>query len=93
MDYSGYDCELWIPRSGQLHREQCRKILTENIKTGRRKAESMYGVRYSTLLLLPYFDPVRFTIVDIMHNVFLGTGKYMFKLWLSLDLLTKENLL
>lgn len=93
VDYSGYNRELWIPRSGQMHREQCRKILTENTKTGIRNSESMYGIRYSTLLLLPYFDPVRFTVVDVMHNLFLGTGKHMFKLWLSLNLLTKENLL
>jgi len=57
-----------------------------------RKAESTLGVRYSVLLSLPYFDPVRFTVVDVMHNLFLGTGKYMFKIWLSMELLTKESL-
>ena len=92
VDYSGYNRELWEPRNSQLHREQCREILAQNTETGMRKYASQYGLRYSTLLLLPYFDPVRFTIVDVMHNLFLGTGKHMFKLWLSLDLLTKENL-
>lgn len=27
-----------------------------------------------------------------MHNLFLGTGKHMFKIWLSTELLTKESL-
>ena len=92
VDYSGYNRELCEPRNSQLYQEQCRKILAQNTETGMRKYASKYGVQYSTLLLLPYFDPVRFTIVDVMHNLFLGTGKHMFKLWLSLDLLTKENL-
>ena len=66
--------------------------MKETTKTGMRKAESTLGVRYSVLLSLPYFDPVRFTVVDVMHNLFLGTGKYMFKIWLSMELLTKESL-
>ncbi len=42
-------------------------------------------------LSLPYFDPPRFTVVDVMHNLFLGTGKRVFKLWLSLELLELER--
>jgi len=30
------------------------------------------GVRWSELLRLPYFDPTRFVVVDVMHNLFLG---------------------
>ena len=33
------------------------------------------GVRYSALLRLPYLDPVRFHVVDPMHNLLLGTSK------------------
>ena len=32
-------------------------------------------IRYSCLLQLPYFDPVRMTILDPMHNFYLGTAK------------------
>ena len=45
-------------------------------------------MRYSVLLNLTYFDPVRFTVVDVMHNVFLGTAKHMFKVWIQLELET-----
>ena len=91
-DYSGYNRNAWTHRTGQKHREDCRKLLKETTKSGVRKCESSLGVRYSVLLSLPYFDPVRYTVVDVMHNMYLGTGKHMFKQWLSSDLLTKDNL-
>ena len=92
VDYSGYDREKWTPRSNYLHREHCQQILKETTKTGIRKKEAEFGIRYSVLLNLSYFDPVRFTVVDVMHNVFLGTAKHMFKVWLQLELLTLANL-
>ncbi|PIL32292.1 hypothetical protein GSI_05537 [Ganoderma sinense ZZ0214-1] len=30
------------------------------------------GVRYSPLLLLPYWQPTRYVVIDTMHNLFLG---------------------
>ena len=60
-------------RSCSAHRG--RQILSEVTKTGMRKAESKFGVRYSLLLNLPYFDPVLQCVVDVMHNLFLGTGE------------------
>ena len=57
-----------------------------------RAAESKYGLRYSILLALPYFDPVRFCIIDAMHNLFLGTGKHAFAVWLESGVLSKESL-
>ena len=92
MDYSGYNRDTWVLRTGQKHREDCRKLLKKTTKSGLRKCESNLGVRYSVLLSLPYFDPVRYTVVDIMHNMYLGTGKHVFKQWLSSNLLTKDNL-
>ena len=92
VDYSGYDRKNWVLRTVQLHRQQYCDWMKETTKTGMRKAESTLGIRYSVFLSLPYFDPVRFTVVDVMHNLFLGTGKYMLKLWLSMELLTKVSL-
>ena len=74
------------------HRQQCRDVLKATTKSAMRKAESAVGLRYTCLLDLIYFDPVRFTIVDVMHNLFLGTGKHILKLWLSLELLSKLDL-
>ena len=55
-------------------------------------AESQLGVRYSILLALPNFDPVTFTAIDCMHNLFLGTGKHVFSLWVERTILTKEKM-
>ena len=33
VDYSGYDRENWIPRTVQLHRQQCRELMKETTKT------------------------------------------------------------
>lgn len=54
--------------------------------------ESKYGLRYSVLLHLPYFDPVRFTVIDPMHNLYLGTGKHAFKVWLAKGFITEDDL-
>jgi hypothetical protein len=36
-------------------------------------------VRWSELLRLPYFDPIRHLVVDPMHCLFLGIGKWLVK--------------
>ncbi|THH23034.1 hypothetical protein EUX98_g8143 [Antrodiella citrinella] len=35
-----------------------------------------YGIRWSELLRLPYWDPTRFALIDAMHNLFLGTLRH-----------------
>ena len=91
-DYSGFDRNNWPLRTGQLHRQHVQEVLKETTKTGISAAESKHGVRYSILLSLPYFDPVRFTAIDTMHNLFLGTGKRMFGLWIDNGILSKSNI-
>ena len=49
-------------------------------------AESRLGVCYSVLLNLPYFNPVR------LHNLFLGTCKRMFELWIDHHILTNDEI-
>lgn len=50
----------------------------------KQQLESKYGTRYSELMRLPYFNCVRFTVIDLMHNLFLGTVKnVMENVWLN----------
>ena len=91
-DYSGYDIENWEFRTRQQHEIDVEKVKKEVTKTGIQSVESNHGVRYSVLLELPYFDPVRFTAIDIMHNLFLGTGKHCFEVWVEKGLLSKQHL-
>ena len=44
-------------------------------------------------MALPYFDPVPFTAIDTMHNLFLGTAKHCFWVWVDKGLLTKQSLI
>lgn len=54
--------------------------------------EVQTGIKYSVLIELDYFDPIRFTIVDPMHNLFLGTTKTMMKLiWFKQGLIQDAN--
>ncbi|OAD66351.1 hypothetical protein PHYBLDRAFT_70819 [Phycomyces blakesleeanus NRRL 1555(-)] len=46
--------------------------------------EKQHGTRFSKLHRLHYFDPIRYTIVDPMHNLFLGTAKHMISVWKDL---------
>ena len=89
---SGYDEENWQRRDGVSHRNDIDKVTKETTHTGISAAESRYGVCYSVFLALLYFNAVRFTVVDVMHNLFLGTGKRMFQLWVQNDILSKHNL-
>ena len=91
-DYSGYDRGNWPVRTVHQHRLDCDSICKQATKSGIRSKESELGCRFSVLLSLPYFDPIRNTVIDLMHNLYLGTGKHLFKLWIDLDLLGKDQL-
>ena len=45
------------------------------------------------MLRLPYFDPIRFLVVDPMHNLFLEIAHWIVKrLWIDNDKITKAHL-
>ena len=69
------------------------EIEKANTATERKKLEKDYGVRYSELHRLSYFDPIRMHVVDPMHNLLLGTSKHMFKTWLELGIIKEADLL
>ena len=91
-DYSGFNRETWEERKAQKHREDCKKIKSCTTKRSTQQMESTLGVRPSALLELEYFDPIKHVAVDAMHNLFLGTAKHMFKVWLELELISKQGL-
>ncbi len=50
-----------------------------------------HGCRYSVLQDLPNFSVVRNTIIDPMHNLYLGTAKHVFKTWMKKNLIAEEH--
>ena len=91
-DYSGFDRSQWPPRTLDEHRANISKIRHCTTKTSCNDLESKLGCRYSALLDLPYFDPIRMTIIDPMHNLYLGTAKHILKnVWVEKKLITDRS--
>jgi hypothetical protein len=42
----------------------------------RQKLFERYGIRYSELLRLPYWDPTKFVVIDSMHGLLLANIKH-----------------
>ena len=92
-NYSCIDRSLWKMRSNQQHRQDVSKLTMCTTRTERAKTESQLGCRFSVLLDLPYFDPVRMLIIDPMHNLFLGSAKYfMQKILINTGILDTSKL-
>ena len=93
QNYSGFDRTSWILRKNLKHREDVKCTLVHSSKTERQRKESQLGCRYSCFLQLPYFDAVRMLIIDPMHNLYLGTAKYIFNvIWLKGGVISRIGL-
>ena len=86
-DYSGIDREKWKKRTNSDHREAAETYRNASSEAEQTVISSSKGVRYSILLELPYLDPVRFHVIDPMHNLLLGTAKHIMQIW------TDENII
>lgn len=92
-DYSGFDRRLWPLRNNTQHRKDVDIIKKCKHTTKAAQLESKLGVRYSELLRLPYFDPVRMLIIDPMHCLYLGITKHLMKsVWIDREILTPKQL-
>lgn len=90
-DFSGFDRENWPIRDISQHRQQAYDHLTARTKVEQQCIEKRHGVRYSCLLELPYWDPIKFSVVDPMHDLFLGTAKHVLQVWIDNNLITKNS--
>ena len=79
--YSGYDCNSWITRDMSEHRKISTQYKNAHTASDREKIKKEYGINYSVLLELPYFDIVGYHVIDRMHNIFLGLAKHTMKTW------------
>ena len=91
-NYAGFDRSNWPVRSLSQHKDNVKKLKKCRTKKELKDSESLLGCRYSVLLDLPYFNPVRFLTIDPMHNLFLGTGKRMLSLWMEKDMIRSADL-
>ena len=80
-DYSNFNTSNWEPRTNVSHREIANQYQKCSTRSQAYELERQYGIRYSVLLKLPYFDAPRMCVVDLMHNLLLSTAKHMVELW------------
>ena len=92
IDYSGFDVESWELRTWDANRVYAEQWRNADTMAARRELERQNGTRWSELHRLEYFDPVRCTIIDPMHNLFLGTAKRMVTVWLNNNFITDNDL-
>ena len=76
-DYSGTDRASWTPRSIDSHRKYALQYKSATTQQHQKLIEREHRCRYSVLLELPYYDVIRFCVIDPMHNLLLGTVKHM----------------
>ena len=82
----------WPRRDVAQHKVKCYEYLNANTKQQQKAIRREYGIRYSILIELPYFNLIKHTIIDPMHNLFLGTAKHCLELWIKKERLTKSDI-
>ncbi|KAJ3553429.1 hypothetical protein NM688_g3618 [Phlebia brevispora] len=60
-------------------------------RSDRAKLFNQYGIRYSELLRLPYWDPIRFVVIDSMHALFLTLMKHHCRELWGMDVNSKDG--
>ena len=90
-DYTGSDRSNWPTRTIDAHRLHASRHKEAKTSSQKKLIEREHGCKYSVLLELPYFDVIRFTVVDPMHNLLLGTAKHVMSVWTTLGILEKSQ--
>ena len=81
----------WKLRTLDDHKNDCEKSLQCKSKTALEKFSSNCGARFSALLDITYFNPVRNHVIDPMHNLLLGTAKHIIHVWAKVGLLSTHS--
>ena len=89
-DYSGFDCDNWVKRDFTQHRKLALEYQKLPNPSSQKAFELKHGLRFCQLLELPYFDIIRFHVIDPMHNLFEGSAKTFMRLLLDKKLLDSE---
>jgi hypothetical protein len=66
------DSTNWTPRNLLNHRAEAEAWRKAVLLKDKVEIEERSGVYWSELLRLPYWNPILFTVVDTMHNLYLG---------------------
>jgi hypothetical protein len=85
-DMNSFDYSKWNHRTWEDHKKAAYAWRDATSKKARAKLFKKNGIRWCELLLLPYWDPTRFVIIDPMHNLFLGLVQTHVREFLAMDI-------
>jgi hypothetical protein len=71
-DVVNVDVSTWPRRTYEDHLAIAMQWRDAASSAIRDELYAKFAIRWSELLRLPYWDPTRFTVLDVMHNLFLG---------------------
>ncbi|RDX40373.1 hypothetical protein OH76DRAFT_1298403, partial [Lentinus brumalis] len=75
-DMDELDMSKWGERTCDEHRADAQAWKDLPTVSKRETAFKLNSTRWSALLDLPYWDPIKYTVIDSMHNHYLGLLKY-----------------
>lgn len=84
-DITNLDPSSWPKRNLDQHRDACQKWHSAQTLREREALRDEFGVQWSALLRLPYWNPIECTVIDVMHNMFLGNILRHFRYVWGLD--------
>ncbi len=88
-DINSLNKDEWVPRTCDEHKTSAR-AWRHMSSQDRQAAFKLNSIRWSELLELPYWDPIWYTVINSMHNFYLGLLKtHCRKVW-GMDALTTE---
>jgi hypothetical protein len=90
-DFRSIDHHNWTRHTYKDFKEAAYAWQAATTKTARTKLFKANGIRWCEFLLLPYWDPTRFIVVDPMHNLFLGVVQNHFRELLGMDIQGSEE--
>ena len=89
-DYSGI--EIAPLRTHYDHKKQAVSTLSAKTPTERKRQELKHGSRFTEFFHLPYYNCIKYAIIDPLHNLFLGTAKRLQHHWIEIGLLDNKDL-
>ena len=82
-----------VQGQSEEHKQNALKTLEAQTPTEWNIVELNTGSRFTELMHLVYYDCIRFSIIDPMHNLFLGTSKRILQLqWMENYLCRKDTI-
>ena len=87
----GFERDSWPLRNHFAQSQGDINALNAETKKARKEIEKKFGARYSVLYEIDYYNSIRFSIIDIMHNLFLGTSKHVMAIWKENGCLTTNH--